>query len=398
MKKTITLLLVSLFALIAKAQITPTLYNSLGSEYAYSSYLDKTANEMYICYTDIGVISKVNLTIPNQAPTVVFSGLSYPVAVERIENKLYVLEATTGEDTNLMPLPNTGKLSYYDLSLANPIKVVLYNNLNIPLKMTANSNHFVIDENTISTVDPDDFDIQTISKVTVSGTLTKTSILTRYHTPNDPLQGNFENMVVIDEDLYANNLNYVDLGYIFKINLLNNSININNTFGVNAPINFGINQNYIYYSDNSSSNNAYRTPLVAGSSPTQIISNFQYNGEPTYINSWHFDSSNNAFIMATTYTNNVETNRIFKIPSSSLLSTSTTTVSILKLYTNPAKTQLNFSEELSEIKIVDMSGKQISVQKEKAKTINVEKLPKGNYLISAKDKNGKTLSEKFIKE
>ena len=45
-----------------------------------------------------------------------------------------------------------------------------------------------------------------------------------------------------------------------------------------------------------------------------------------------------------------------------------------------------------------MSGKQISVQKEKAKTINVEKLPKGNYLISAKDKNGKTLSEKFIKE
>lgn len=84
--------------------------------------------------------------------------------------------------------------------------------------------------------------------------------------------------------------------------------------------------------------------------------------------------------------------------STTTLSTQETPKPIIKLYPNPTKSQLNFSEELSEIKIVDMSGRQVSTQKEKSKTINVEKLPKGNYLISAKYKNGKTVSEKFIKE
>lgn len=89
---------------------------------------------------------------------------------------------------------------------------------------------------------------------------------------------------------------------------------------------------------------------------------------------------------------------LYRFNLSSVLSTKESTKSTLKLYPNPTKSTLNFSEELSEIKILDMSGKQVAAQKEKSKTINVEKLPKGNYLISAKDKNGKTVSEKFIKE
>lgn len=82
----------------------------------------------------------------------------------------------------------------------------------------------------------------------------------------------------------------------------------------------------------------------------------------------------------------------------STLSTQENQKPTLKLYPNPTKSILNFSEELSEIKIVDMSGKQVSATPSKTKTISVENLPKGNYLISAKDKNGKTVTEKFIRE
>ena len=45
-----------------------------------------------------------------------------------------------------------------------------------------------------------------------------------------------------------------------------------------------------------------------------------------------------------------------------------------------------------------MGGKQVSATQSKTKTISVEKLPKGNYLITGKNKNDKTISEKFIKE
>ena len=80
------------------------------------------------------------------------------------------------------------------------------------------------------------------------------------------------------------------------------------------------------------------------------------------------------------------------------LSTQETPKPIIKLYPNPTKSTLHFSEELTNIKIVDMSGKQVSATPSKTKTISVENLPKGNYLISAKDKNGKTVTEKFIRE
>ena len=84
--------------------------------------------------------------------------------------------------------------------------------------------------------------------------------------------------------------------------------------------------------------------------------------------------------------------------STSTLSTQETQKPNLKLYPNPTKSTLNFSEELTDIKIVDMSGKQVSATQNKTKTISVENLPKGNYLVTAKDKNGKTISEKFIKQ
>lgn len=68
------------------------------------------------------------------------------------------------------------------------------------------------------------------------------------------------------------------------------------------------------------------------------------------------------------------------------------------LFPNPTKDILYLSEPLTDIQILEMSGKAVSSAKEKSSTINTEKLIKGNYLITGKDQNGNTMTQKFIKE
>lgn len=89
---------------------------------------------------------------------------------------------------------------------------------------------------------------------------------------------------------------------------------------------------------------------------------------------------------------------MFRYGVNFILQNQETTNSIIKLYPNPTKSILNFSQELSAIKITDLSGKQVFSYPEKTKNISIEKLPKGNYLITGKDKNGKSISEKIVKE
>lgn len=188
--------------------------------------------------------------------------------------------------------------------------------------------------------------------------------------------------------------------------------------------------NYYYGSDfsmnpylNRSSLTATSTQFNITSSPTAISPNsaFIYNSKLFYFSGsrlFKYDDIANTNIELSTEdlapgTNFIVTSGssaykycignagfgMYKIDlSNAFLSTQENQKPTLKLYPNPTKSTLNFSEELSEIKIVDMSGKQVSRNQGKSKTINVENLPKGNYLITAKDKNGKTISEKFIKE
>lgn len=70
----------------------------------------------------------------------------------------------------------------------------------------------------------------------------------------------------------------------------------------------------------------------------------------------------------------------------------------INIYPNPAKDILNFSEEISNIKISDFSGKIINQIPNSEKTINVSKLAKGTYIISATTQTGEIIKEKFIKE
>lgn len=65
------------------------------------------------------------------------------------------------------------------------------------------------------------------------------------------------------------------------------------------------------------------------------------------------------------------------------------------IYPNPTKNILNFSENLKEITIYDLSGKLIL--KGKGDQINVSNLPSGTYLLKGITNSGKSINQKFIK-
>ncbi|KFC20251.1 T9SS type A sorting domain-containing protein [Chryseobacterium sp. FH1] len=75
-----------------------------------------------------------------------------------------------------------------------------------------------------------------------------------------------------------------------------------------------------------------------------------------------------------------------------------TSKSELVLYPNPVKDILNFSEEVSSIKISDISGRTVKQAPASAKSVNVATLEKGTYIITATTKAGNTITKKLVKE
>lgn len=70
----------------------------------------------------------------------------------------------------------------------------------------------------------------------------------------------------------------------------------------------------------------------------------------------------------------------------------------IAIYPNPAKDILHFSEEAGNISITDLSGRLLKQVSTFSKTIDVSKLPKGTYIISATTKAGKAINRKIIKD
>ncbi|MNT63033.1 hypothetical protein D3C72_2008070 [compost metagenome] len=68
------------------------------------------------------------------------------------------------------------------------------------------------------------------------------------------------------------------------------------------------------------------------------------------------------------------------------------------VYPNPVKSVLNFSEEVSNIKITDLTGRTIRQIPASAKSVNVATLEKGTYIITGTTKSGNTITKKLIKE
>ena len=80
------------------------------------------------------------------------------------------------------------------------------------------------------------------------------------------------------------------------------------------------------------------------------------------------------------------------------LSVNNTEKSSVNLYPNPVKDILHFSEEVSNVKITDLSGKTVKQISASGKSVNVSTLAKGVYIITATAKSGKTIIKKIIKE
>lgn len=65
-------------------------------------------------------------------------------------------------------------------------------------------------------------------------------------------------------------------------------------------------------------------------------------------------------------------------------------------YPNPVKSEVNFSEEMEEVKVIDLNGKIFELKKNISK-LRLEHLPKGIYLIEFKPENQEKTIKKFIK-
>lgn len=74
------------------------------------------------------------------------------------------------------------------------------------------------------------------------------------------------------------------------------------------------------------------------------------------------------------------------------------TTTNINVYPNPAKEMLFFSEEVSNVKIIDISGKIVKQLSVKATSVNVADLQRGIYILSGITADGIILTKKIIKE
>lgn len=88
----------------------------------------------------------------------------------------------------------------------------------------------------------------------------------------------------------------------------------------------------------------------------------------------------------------------FKVVASEYLGVANAASEKMKLYPNPVKDMLNFSEEITTVKITDLSGKLLLENLVKGQSINLSKLKKGIYVVIATLPSGETLTRKIVKE
>ncbi len=81
-----------------------------------------------------------------------------------------------------------------------------------------------------------------------------------------------------------------------------------------------------------------------------------------------------------------------------LLSVTDVNKTKVQVYPNPVKDMLNFSEEVSNVKITDVSGRTVKEISAKGKSVNVAGLAKGVYMVSAVTKSGEMVNKKIVKE
>ncbi len=95
--------------------------------------------------------------------------------------------------------------------------------------------------------------------------------------------------------------------------------------------------------------------------------------------------------------NNSPQNRIIRM-SAKALSVTDQRKKELNLYPNPVDETLNFSEEVSDIKIIELSGRMVAQILGVRKSANLPKLPKGLYLVKATYISGEIVTYRIVKK
>lgn len=94
----------------------------------------------------------------------------------------------------------------------------------------------------------------------------------------------------------------------------------------------------------------------------------------------------------------VDRNRIARLNGVATLSvTDLSKKEEIKVYPNPVSEILHFSEEVSPVKITDLSGKVVHQVSTTGKSVNVASLIKGVYFVIATTKTGKIITHKMVK-
>jgi hypothetical protein len=70
----------------------------------------------------------------------------------------------------------------------------------------------------------------------------------------------------------------------------------------------------------------------------------------------------------------------------------------IKFYPNPAQSQINFTQEINTLEVFDIAGKKVKAFQNPNTTFDVSTLGKGVYMLTGTTTDGKSSTEKLVKE
>jgi hypothetical protein len=74
------------------------------------------------------------------------------------------------------------------------------------------------------------------------------------------------------------------------------------------------------------------------------------------------------------------------------------TIKNLKFYPNPAQSQITFTQDINNLEVFDIAGKNVKSFKNRSATFDVSNLARGVYVLNVKTVDGNRIYEKMIKE
>ena len=384
-----------MLSIVVKAQITPEIFNeNINTNDIFPQSIEYYNGEIIIPDLDNDRILKTSATVINAPVTVLVSNTKFVTGIKVIGSELFFFQAITTND----PSTNTGKLSKINLSQSNPTVIDIMSGLNIPSAIDGNTNEIYFSE-IIGTFPDNDFDNfiyshHQISKINLVGTPTKTVL--------------FQNRDFVDDlKLNSNDLYWSEYfensneGKIFKYTITNPTPTVIDfyTFNNNEyAIRFLIHNNKMYYPTDTGTDiikviDLSQNPLIS----TQFSNTFNYNA--SFANPNAMIVHNNEMFVSTSFyiDNNNQKEMLYKLDISNLLNESFIE-NKPTFYPNPTTSQINFSEEISELEVYDVTGKKVKSFENANTTFNVEDLEKGIYFLKGKTSEQNIFTEKLVKQ